>query len=127
MSDEFITTEEEIQIISESIKQQLSYREDYAFFAQEFEKFLFKCFEADQRLTKMVQEKISEDYTTIVHIPIYEGEALLQFDFALINEKDEDIKKREEILYHKLCDICFGNIQPFFYTIWNYYEKKLKS
>lgn len=123
----FIETEEELQVFCDSIKQQLSYREDYDFIAKEFEKFLHRCFEADQKLTDMVREKISEDYLTVIHIPVHEDEVLLQFDFALVSENDDDIKRREEILYQKFCDICFGNIQPFFYTVWNYYENKLKS
>lgn len=126
MNDELFSTREQIETFTYLVRKKMEYRKDFDYIGKEFEKFLLRCQEADEKLTEMVHTRISKDYTSIVHIPIHEEEILLQFDFALVNEKDEDITRREEIQYQELCNICFGEIQPFFYTVWNYYEQQAK-
>ena len=70
--------------------------------------------EADKRLQKMVEEKFSDDFISIVTIPSHDIQDLDSFYFQLVSKSEQKIKKRQEIIYQEFCQICFGHIKPFY-------------
>ena len=73
---------------------------------------LREAFEADKRLTKMIQNRIGDDIVPIVLFEFCNWCDMNKFDFYLTStDEDRKILKREELLFYEYCDICFGHIR----------------
>lgn len=98
-----------------------SYKKEHEDIIEMYQAFLIECFEADQRLQQMVFDRLGEEYISFSIIPINDTEDLNSFSFQLAIEDSLEIKKRDELIYQDLCDICFGGIEPFYTRLSNYY------
>lgn len=76
--------------------------------------YLQDCFDADQRLIDMVQQRLSEDIIPIVSVEFHQFTDLNELDFLLISTEDRELTHYEEMLFNELCDICFGNMKGLF-------------
>lgn len=112
------------EIADEFIKEMMkySYKEEYVDTTNIFKDLLYECLVADERLQEMVSSQIGEGYFSFVFIPTEETEYLDSFSFRLAAEEGLDIKKRDELKFQSLCDICFGSIKPYYSRIVEYCE-----
>lgn len=110
----------------EGFKEQMlqnAYKDDFVDISNLYYDFLLECFDADKKLQDMVFEKISDRYISFTILPIKDTDNLDSFSFSLVSEDDEDIKKRDELMYRNFCDICFGNIKPYYTRLLEFYEE----
>lgn len=112
------------EIADEFIKEMMkyAYKDEYIDTTNIFKNLLYEVLAADERLQNMVTENIGEGYFSLVIIPTEETEYLDCFSFQLAAEKGIEIKKRDEIKFQNLCDICFGGIKPYYTRIVEYCE-----
>lgn len=116
IKDMLITDIEEIDLLINEI-QKNSYKEDYKIITDIYYSFLLQCYDADIRLQQMVSEQIGEDFISFVVLPIEETDDLDSFGFRLAHEENIKVKKRDELIFNDLCNICFGGIKPFYTRI----------
>ncbi len=122
INDLVFETFEEASIIFDELEKRKT-RKDHDKIIEIYDKFLRECFRADKKLNEMVLDKFGEEYHSFVILPIEEIEDLSSFSFLLTPPDGvEKIKKRQELLYRKLCDICFGNVKPFYVRLMDYYK-----
>lgn len=100
-----------------------AYKQEYLDFTDIYEKYLIECFHADQKLQEMVIKKLSDDYISFVILPLGDTQDLNSFEFQLASQNGDKIKKRQELIYYDLCNICFGGIQSLYSRLVEYYEK----
>ena len=76
------------------------------------EKYFRECYSADLRLTEMVTELFSDKQVMpLVIMNFGETDDFNEINFSLLTEDENvKIKKREELKFRDLCDICFGSI-----------------
>lgn len=122
MNETFFPTKESIELLIQDMEKN-AYKEEYVAATQIHHEFLLECFDADEKLQKMVVDNFGDNYISFVILPIQPGEKLDAFSFKLIREDEKKIKKRDELIYRELCDICFGDIKPFFNRLVDYYEQ----
>lgn len=122
INDMMFQTKENINDLITQMKEN-AYKEDLVKVTEIYHEFLIECYEADERLQQMVFENISEDYLSCTVIPINDTDDLNSFGFSLVAEDDRKIKKREELKYKDLCNICFGHIQPYYSRLVEHYQK----
>ena len=104
---------EDIDLLIEEMYKN-SYKQEYKDITEIYHSFVLECYEADIRLQQMVFEKFGEDYIPFVILPLRDTDDLDGISFELANKEDVKIKKRDEIIFKDLCDICFGGIKPFY-------------
>lgn len=86
-----------------------SYDEETRLGNQVIVQFFKDAYEADKKLTSLVQEKIASDIIPIVNFDFCNWCDLNKFDFRVVStEKDKKVKKSQELYFHELCDVCFG-------------------
>jgi hypothetical protein len=122
MSDMFFFSKEVIEKVISNIKEN-TYHDKYRDAADIHYDFLMECFDADEKLQKMVFDKIGEDYISFVILPINPTERLDSFSFSLVHVDNKKVKKRDDLIYKDLCKICFGEIKPLFWRLVDFYEK----
>ena len=87
------------------------------------EKFLNNVYEKNNELQEMVYDKISEDLISCIILPYKSTDNLDEFNFFLINVNNNSVTKRQEILYHRYCDLVFGNTPGLYSSILTEYQK----
>lgn len=86
-----------------------SYDEETRLGNQVIVQFFKDAYEADKKLTSLVQEKISSDIIPIVNFDFCNWCDLNKFDFRVVStEENKKVKKSQELYFYELCDICFG-------------------
>lgn len=84
--------------------------------------YLLDCFVASEQLMSMVQNKIGEDIIPITSVHFDIDNDMYDIDF-LIAVKDEDsndnfseynLTLNQQMLFERLCDICFEKVRPIF-------------
>lgn len=120
--DVFLYGEEDLNVFLEYMKAE-ALTQDEKDYHNVFSKYIKEVFQNDQKLQQMVSEKISDDLVSVVMLPIQEGEDPDQFTFGLMRPNGEKIKKKEELFYKNLCDICFGNTPGLYSTAVIEYSK----
>lgn len=84
-----------------------------------------EAFEADKRLTEMVQTKIAEDIVPLVLFDVCNWCDLDIFNFKAVSTiEDRKILKREELEFYEYCDICFGHIQGLMFKLIKAFDSK---
>ena len=79
--------------------------------ADTFLTYLRQAYECDQRLTKMIHEKIDERLYPVVSIECHEFADINSIDFYLMCfDEDRKILKREELEFREYCEICFSHL-----------------
>ena len=122
----FIYSEEMVEELVEVLKKN-AYKEDLVEASNIFHDFLIECLDADRRLQEMTSEKLGDKYISFVILPVEDVDDLLAFSFQLAHEDDIKIKRREEIRYRDLCDICFGGIKPYYLRLLEFYDDLEKN
>ena len=114
---------EDIDYFIEELNKQ-AYKEEYKVITDIYYSFLLECYDADIRLQEMILEKLGEDYIPFVILPILDTEDLDSLSFELAANEGVKIKKRDELIFKELCDICFGNIKPFYTRVIDYFDEE---
>lgn len=123
IEDMGFTTLESINVFVEEMKKN-AYKEEFVQAANIYSDYLTECFYADERLQQMVVENLSEDYISFVILPIRNTDDLNSFSFELASKNNDKIKRREEIKYKELCEICFGMVRPIYPRLLEFYENR---
>lgn len=80
-----------------------------------FEKYIYECYDAEERLIEMMHERMGEDLFPVLCINTDECSDLNQIDFMIMSsQEDREFTHQEEVVFHRLCDICFGHIKGFY-------------
>lgn len=121
IDDVMFPTIESLNNLIESMKKN-AYKEEYFYITEIYHSYLLDCYDADCRLQEMVIDNLGEKFTSFSILPIQDTEDLMSFSFTLTHEDNREIKKREEIIFKDLCDICFGGIKPFYVRLMERYD-----
>lgn len=88
-----------------------SYNEETRMFNHIFAKHVKDAYEADQKLTRAVQEKIDPDIIPIVEFYFCNTCDLNKFDFHAVTKKeDAHVLKAQELKFYEYCDMYFGHL-----------------
>lgn len=114
LNDIPIGNEEILDLLCEEIMKS-SYDDETRLGNKVIVQFFRDAYEADKKLTNMVQEKISTDIIPIVNFEFCNWCDLNKFDFyAVSTDENKTVKKSQELLFYELCDICFGHLDGLF-------------
>ena len=121
IKDVFIETREQIDILLEELFKYV-YKEEHKDVLEIFNKYLIDCHYADVKLQEMVESRFGDDYMSFVILPIEDIDDWGSYSFSLVSKSGDKIKKRDELIYGDLCDLCFQFVEPFAYRLTNFYE-----
>lgn len=77
--------------------------------------FLLDVSERDQKLTEVVQKKISETLYPVVMIDISETGDMTKVDFQAISTDENFVaKKKDEVAFKEFCDKYFGSMRSLY-------------
>lgn len=122
ITDRFFPTKEHLEEIIDDMYEN-AYKDEHRDIAKIYHDFLMEVYDADVRLQNMVNERISDEYTSYVGIPFEETVVLSRFYFSLRDKDFNEPKRRDELIYEDLCKICFGHIKPYFNRLLDYYKE----
>lgn len=89
----------------------MAYDDDTRLFNKILVQHVKDAFEADKKLTEVVQEKIAPDIVPLVCFDFCNWCDLDKFDFYVISEDpDKKILKSQELQFYEYCDRYFGHI-----------------
>ena len=109
ISDYEIRSEEDLKMFLDYMKS-LAITEPEKIYFDVLKEYMEEVYEQDKKLQKMVSEKISEDLTSVITLPLDNEDEVDVFHFGLIKKDNKKVKKREQIFFRKLCDECFGHV-----------------
>lgn len=76
--------------------------------------YVTDLYEADKKLTELVQNRIGDDVVPIVSLDLCPTCDWNKLDFSLTSfNEDRKVLKREELLFYEYCDRCFGHIDGY--------------
>lgn len=99
--------------------------DDNRYFCEVMNDYYYQLFEADKRLTQIVQDKIDEHIIPLVCIEFCNYCDLDKIDFkAVSTQEDFKLLKSQELLFYHYCDVCFGHFKGLLNVLYESYEKK---
>lgn len=112
IKNKILETKKDIQEFKQKIKEYNEIMERSEYWPM-IEQYIDDCINGDEKLQKIVTEKISPDLTSFLILPSTELDDFNEFNFIIASKDGREVRTSERKRYEQYVHECFDNIRPF--------------